>query len=31
MIDAARAKGVPVYAAHNGILGALREEPINTN
>ncbi|GAB2802155.1 6-phosphofructokinase [Dyella kyungheensis] len=30
VIEAARAKGVPVYAAHNGILGALREELIDT-
>src|SRR5579859_6177833 len=31
VIEAARAKGVPVYAAHNGILGALREELIDTS
>jgi len=30
VIEAARANGVPVYAAHNGILGALREELIDT-
>ena len=30
VIEAARAKGVPVYAARNGILGALREELIDT-
>ena len=30
VIEAARAKGVPVYAAHNGILGALREDLIDT-
>jgi len=31
VIEAARARGVPVYAAHNGILGALREELIDTS
>jgi len=30
VIEAARAKGVPVYAARNGILGALREDLIDT-
>ncbi len=30
VIEAARAKGVTVYAARNGILGALREELIDT-
>jgi len=30
VIEAARAKGVAVYAARNGILGALREELIDT-
>ena len=30
VIETARANGVPVYAAHNGILGALREELIDT-
>ncbi|ODU72844.1 MAG: 6-phosphofructokinase [Rhodanobacter sp. SCN 69-32] len=30
VIEAARARGVPVYAARNGILGALREELIDT-
>ena len=29
--DAARAKGIKVYAARNGILGALREELIDTS
>jgi 6-phosphofructokinase len=31
VIEAARAKGVKVYAARNGILGALREELIDTS
>ena len=31
VIEAARARGVPVYAARNGILGALREELIDTS
>ncbi|NII73635.1 6-phosphofructokinase 1 [Dyella sp. SG562] len=31
VIEAARAKGVQVYAARNGILGALREELIDTS
>ncbi|MGB3270173.1 MAG: 6-phosphofructokinase [Rhodanobacter sp.] len=31
VIEAARAKGVTVYAARNGILGALREELIDTS
>jgi 6-phosphofructokinase 1 len=30
VIEAARAQGVPVYAARNGILGALREDLIDT-
>ncbi len=30
VIDAARARGVQVYAARNGILGALREDLIDT-
>ena len=30
VIEMARAKGVPVYAARNGILGALREDLIDT-
>ncbi|KRE96519.1 6-phosphofructokinase [Frateuria sp. Soil773] len=30
VIEAARARGVPAYAARNGILGALREELIDT-
>ena len=30
VIEAARGKGVKVYAARNGILGALREELIDT-
>ena len=30
VIETARAKGVPVYAARNGILGALREDLIDT-
>ncbi|GAB3787585.1 6-phosphofructokinase [Dyella agri] len=30
VIEAARAKSVPVYATRNGILGALREELIDT-
>lgn len=30
VIEAARAKGVQAYAAHNGILGALREDLIDT-
>ena len=31
VIEAARAKGVQVYAARNGILGALREDLIDTS
>jgi 6-phosphofructokinase 1 len=31
VIETARAHGVKVYAAHNGILGALREELIDTS
>jgi 6-phosphofructokinase 1 len=31
VIEAARARGVSVYAARNGILGALREELIDTS
>ncbi|HEY9130268.1 MAG TPA: 6-phosphofructokinase [Dyella sp.] len=31
VIEAARTHGVKVYAAHNGILGALREELIDTS
>ncbi|MEO7052726.1 MAG: 6-phosphofructokinase [Rhodanobacter sp.] len=31
VIEAARAKGIKVYAARNGILGALREELIDTS
>ena len=31
VIETARASGVPVYAARNGILGALREELIDTS
>jgi 6-phosphofructokinase 1 len=31
VIEAARARGVQVYAARNGILGALREELIDTS
>jgi hypothetical protein len=31
VIEAARRKGVKVYAARNGILGALREELIDTS
>ena len=31
IIETARAKGVPVYAARNGILGALNEELIDTS
>jgi 6-phosphofructokinase 1 len=31
VIEAARAKGVTVYAARNGILGALREQLIDTS
>lgn len=31
VIEAARARGVKVYAARNGILGALREELIDTS
>lgn len=31
VIEAARAKGVKVYAARNGILGALREDLIDTS
>jgi 6-phosphofructokinase len=31
VIEAARAQGVQVYAARNGILGALREELIDTS
>ncbi|CAM5440464.1 Pyrophosphate--fructose 6-phosphate 1-phosphotransferase OS=Rhodanobacter lindaniclasticus OX=75310 GN=pfp PE=3 SV=1 [Rhodanobacter lindaniclasticus] len=31
VIDAARAQGITVYAARNGILGALREELIDTS
>ena len=31
VIEAARAKGIEVYAARNGILGALREELIDTS
>jgi 6-phosphofructokinase 1 len=30
VIESARAQGVPVYAARNGILGALREDLIDT-
>ncbi|MET0506269.1 MAG: 6-phosphofructokinase, partial [Luteibacter sp.] len=30
VIETARDKGIPVYAARNGILGALREELIDT-
>ncbi|TAL87787.1 MAG: 6-phosphofructokinase [Rhodanobacter sp.] len=31
VIETARARGVPVYAARNGILGALREDLIDTS
>ncbi|TAL85684.1 MAG: diphosphate--fructose-6-phosphate 1-phosphotransferase, partial [Rhodanobacter sp.] len=31
VIEAARMKGIKVYAARNGILGALREELIDTS
>ena len=31
VIEAARRKGLKVYAARNGILGALREELIDTS
>ncbi|MEO7072706.1 MAG: 6-phosphofructokinase [Rhodanobacter sp.] len=31
VIETARARGIKVYAAHNGILGALREDLIDTS